>query len=85
MRRSGRVWRGSRGGYLFFFFHRIELGLNGFRQRGYNQQALYCYRKVYILEPDNVDAIWDRATLALELGELRLVRAHEFLPLRCSH
>ncbi|KAF7979955.1 hypothetical protein HWV62_40398 [Athelia sp. TMB] len=45
---------------------------------GYNQQALYCYRKLYSLDPTNVDALWDRATLATELGELRTAR-HSYL------
>jgi general transcription factor 3C polypeptide 3 (transcription factor C subunit 4) len=41
---------------------------------GYNQQALYCYRKLYSLDPANVDALWDRASLAKEMGDLRTVR-----------
>jgi len=43
------------------------------RDLGYIQQALYCYRKVYSLNPDNVDALWDRATLAKSAGDLRTV------------
>ncbi|TFK37274.1 hypothetical protein BDQ12DRAFT_736397 [Crucibulum laeve] len=44
------------------------------REHGYNQQALYCYRKVYSLDPTNVDALWDRASLAKEIGDLRTAR-----------
>ncbi|CAA7263975.1 unnamed protein product [Cyclocybe aegerita] len=44
------------------------------REHGYNQQALYCYRKVNSLDPANVDAWWDRASLAKEIGELRTAR-----------
>ena len=40
---------------------------------GYNQQALYCYGKVYNLDPSNLNALWDRATLAKEIGELKTV------------
>ena len=44
------------------------------RDLGYKQQALYCYGKVYQLEPDNADSLWDRACLAKEMGEFRVVR-----------
>ena len=44
-----------------------------FRELGFNQQALYCYTKLYSLDPDNVDALWDRATLAREMHDLRTV------------
>ncbi|KAF9481095.1 TPR-like protein [Pholiota conissans] len=44
------------------------------REHGYNQQALYCYRKVYSLDPANVDALWDRAALAKEMGDFRTAR-----------
>ncbi|PPQ68724.1 hypothetical protein CVT26_003630 [Gymnopilus dilepis] len=44
------------------------------REHGYNQQALYCYRKVYSLDPTNVDALWDRASLAKEMGEFKTAR-----------
>lgn len=43
------------------------------REMGHHQQALYCYRKVYSLNPDNVDALWDRATLAKEIGDMQTV------------
>ncbi|OJA08708.1 hypothetical protein AZE42_08889 [Rhizopogon vesiculosus] len=41
------------------------------RELGYNQQALYCYSKVYSLDPTNVDALWDRASLAKEMNDFR--------------
>lgn len=44
------------------------------RELGYNQQALYCYRKIYSLDPTNVDALWDRASLAKEMGEFRTAK-----------
>jgi hypothetical protein len=44
------------------------------RDMEFAQQALYCYGKVYALDPDHVDAMWDRATLAKELGDLKTVR-----------
>ncbi|KAG0701633.1 hypothetical protein DFH29DRAFT_806009 [Suillus ampliporus] len=44
------------------------------RDLGYNQQALYCYSKVYSLDPTNVDALWDRASLAKEINDLRAAR-----------
>lgn len=44
-----------------------------FRDLGYTQQALYCYRKAYSLDPTNVDALWDRASLAKSIGEYKTV------------
>ena len=65
------------------------------REHGYNQQALYCYRKLYRLDPTNVDALWDRASLAREMGELRTAKSaymailkrfpHDFVVLRELH
>lgn len=49
------------------------------RELGYNQQALYCYGKLYSLDPTNVTALWDRATLAKEIGELRIVRPFPYV------
>lgn len=49
--------------------------LISYREHGYNQQALYCYRKVYSLDPTNVDALWDRASLAKEMGDFRTARS----------
>ncbi|ESK86429.1 TPR-like protein [Moniliophthora roreri MCA 2997] len=48
------------------------------RKLGYHQQALYCYRKVYSLDPSNVDALWDRAVLAKEIGDLKTAE-HAFM------
>jgi len=45
---------------------------------GYNQQALYCYRKVYSLDPANVHALWERAVLARNIGEFRTVAIGHF-------
>ncbi|KAL0945283.1 hypothetical protein HGRIS_000791 [Hohenbuehelia grisea] len=45
---------------------------------GFKQQALYCYRKVFRLDPSNVHALWDRAFLAKEIGDLRTAK-HAFL------
>ncbi|KAG2354401.1 hypothetical protein BDR07DRAFT_1306230 [Suillus spraguei] len=44
------------------------------RDLGYNQQAIYCYSKVYSLDPTNVDVLWDRASLAKEINDLRVAR-----------
>ncbi|KAH7882558.1 hypothetical protein F5I97DRAFT_1906074 [Phlebopus sp. FC_14] len=44
------------------------------RDMGYNQQSLYCYTKLYSLDPSNTDALWDRATLAKEMNDLRTAR-----------
>ncbi|GJF00510.1 TPR-like protein [Phanerochaete sordida] len=44
------------------------------RREGYNQQALYCYRKLHQVDPENVGALWERATLAKQLGEVRTAR-----------
>ncbi|KAG8215367.1 hypothetical protein J3R82DRAFT_8964 [Butyriboletus roseoflavus] len=44
------------------------------RHLGFNQQALYCYTKLYSLDPENVDALWDRASLAGEMRDLRTAR-----------
>ncbi|CCM04149.1 uncharacterized protein FIBRA_06311 [Fibroporia radiculosa] len=45
------------------------------RELGYNQQALYCYRKAFNLDPTNVNALWDRASLAKEIGDLKTARS----------
>ncbi|KIY61656.1 TPR-like protein [Cylindrobasidium torrendii FP15055 ss-10] len=41
------------------------------KDKGYNQQALYCYRKAHNLDPNNIDALWERAVLAKEINDLR--------------
>ncbi|KAH7927002.1 TPR-like protein [Leucogyrophana mollusca] len=51
---------------------------NQSRDLGYNQQALYCYSKLYSLDPTNVDALWGRASLAKEMCDLRTAR-HSYL------
>ncbi|KAI0766969.1 TPR-like protein [Trametes elegans] len=45
------------------------------RSLGYNQQALYCYAKMYHLDPTNVNAMWDRASLAKDIGDLKTARS----------
>ncbi|KAJ7648353.1 TPR-like protein [Mycena polygramma] len=44
------------------------------RELGYPQQALYCWAKGYHIDPSNVAALWDRAMLAKELGDLLTTR-----------
>lgn len=44
------------------------------REMGFSKQALYCYSKAYSLDPTNVDALWDRAILAKEIGQMITVR-----------
>ncbi|KAI0031922.1 TPR-like protein [Vararia minispora EC-137] len=44
------------------------------REKGFNRQSLYCLSKVCSLDPENVNAFWDRAFLAKELGEHRIAR-----------
>ncbi|KAJ6568937.1 hypothetical protein B0H19DRAFT_1134257 [Mycena capillaripes] len=44
------------------------------RELGYPQQALYCWAKGYHIDPSNVAALWDRAVLAKELGDLQTTR-----------
>ncbi|TBU44059.1 TPR-like protein [Dichomitus squalens] len=45
------------------------------RDLRYNQQALYCYGKICSLDPTNVSALWDRASLAKELGDMKTARS----------
>ncbi|KAM5536661.1 hypothetical protein V8D89_009756 [Ganoderma adspersum] len=44
------------------------------RSLEYYQQALYCYGKIYSLDPTNVSALWDRASLAKEINDLKTAR-----------
>lgn len=44
------------------------------RNLGYMQQALYCYRKACTLDPGDINAQWDRAFLAKEIGDLHTAR-----------
>lgn len=55
------------------------------RDIGYSQQALYCYRKAYSLDPTNVDALWDRASLAKNIGEFKTVRTPSIRPASQPH
>ncbi|RDX56401.1 TPR-like protein [Lentinus brumalis] len=41
----------------------------------YHQQALYCYGKIYHLDPTNMGALWDRASLAKEIGDMKVARS----------
>ncbi|KAJ7927521.1 TPR-like protein [Mycena leptocephala] len=41
---------------------------------GYNHQALYCWGKLSSLDPANVNAQWDRALLARDMGDLKTTR-----------
>ncbi|KAF7360402.1 hypothetical protein MVEN_00770100 [Mycena venus] len=41
---------------------------------GYYQQALYCWGKLSSLDPANVNAQWDRALLARDMGDLKTTR-----------
>lgn len=45
-----------------------------YRDLGYLQQALYCYQKVNSLDPSNVYAFWERATIARDMGDFRTAR-----------
>ena len=58
-----------------FAVHVLGVALPTRRDRslGYAQQALYCLGKLCSLDPNNVDALWDRASIAKETGDLRLV------------
>ncbi|KAJ7686640.1 hypothetical protein B0H17DRAFT_1204069 [Mycena rosella] len=42
---------------------------------GYNLQALYCWGKLSSLDPENVNAQWDRALLARDMGDLKTTRS----------
>ncbi|KAJ7158369.1 hypothetical protein C8R43DRAFT_995733 [Mycena crocata] len=42
---------------------------------GYSHQALYCWGKLSSLDPSNVNAQWDRALLARDMGDLRTTRS----------
>ena len=44
------------------------------RDAGLSQQALYCLGKSMRLDPTNLDAVWDRASLAKEVGDLHAAR-----------
>ena len=50
-----------------------ELLANESRERGFKQQSLYCLGKVCGLDGSRLNAFWDRAFLAKELGQPRIV------------
>ena len=52
---------------------------------GFSKQALYCYSKAYSLDPTNVDALWDRAILAKEMGQINTVSATPFTVFHSAH
>ncbi len=45
------------------------------RELGLNKQALYCYGKATSLDASNVTALWERASLAKESGEVQVARS----------
>ncbi len=69
---NGCDWQSSLGACIDVV--RLQSSNEENRSQGYHQQALYCYRKLYQLDPSNVNALWDRASLAKEVGDLRTVR-----------
>ncbi|KAJ7634784.1 TPR-like protein [Roridomyces roridus] len=52
------------------------------KELGYNQQALYCWGKQSRLDPANVNAQWDRASLARDMGDLKTTRSALLLILK---
>lgn len=44
------------------------------RDLGLRRQALYCLGKAARLDPENLDALWDRASLAKDMNELKVAR-----------
>lgn len=44
-----------------------------YRDMGYTQQAIYCFRKVLVIDPYDMDALWDRSYLLKVSGDLRRV------------
>lgn len=82
-----RLARQSRYAFVYFSVHCcfVLTLFTLLRELGYNQQALYCYRKVYSLDPNNVDALWDRASLAKETGDLKTVRSIPFFSFQTNN
>ena len=39
----------------------------------YIQQAIYCFRKILYIDPNDLDALWDRSYLLKLSGNLRQV------------
>ncbi|KAJ7648003.1 hypothetical protein FB45DRAFT_1020219 [Roridomyces roridus] len=44
------------------------------KELGHHQQALYCWSKVQSIDPSNVAALWDRAMLSKEIGDIKTTR-----------
>ena len=61
------------GAHLHHDADEWELLANESRERGLKQQSLYCLSKVCGLDGERLDAFWDRAFLAKELGVRRIV------------
>jgi general transcription factor 3C polypeptide 3 (transcription factor C subunit 4) len=49
---------------------RMSLDQYGPDKKNYRDQAIYCYNRAIRAEPDNIDAIYDRALLLKETGQL---------------
>ena len=64
------------GAHLHHDAEEWELLANESRERGHKHQALYCLGKVTKLDGERLDALWDRAFLAKELGQARIVSTH---------
>ena len=79
MQKNGNVWRNNQCTHNSPHICALPLRCNR-SELGYNQQALYCYGKVYNLDPSMLNALWDRATLAKEIGELKTVRDLQVYP-----
>jgi general transcription factor 3C polypeptide 3 (transcription factor C subunit 4) len=45
-----------------------------YREMGFNQQAIYCFRKILSIDPFDMDALWDRSYLLALAGDYRRVR-----------
>lgn len=61
------------GAHLHHDAEEWELLANESRERGAKQQSLYCLGKVCSLDGERLNAFWDRAFLAKELGQPRIV------------
>ncbi|KZV61169.1 TPR-like protein [Peniophora sp. CONT] len=62
------------GAHLHHDAEEWELLANESRERGLKQQSLYCLGKVCSLDGERLNAFWDRAFLAKELGQPRIAR-----------
>lgn len=54
------------------------------KERGFINQALYCYRKASMLDSSLPDADWERAVLAKGVGDLRTVSSISVQAVICS-